>query len=135
MIVEPTTNLEEIKDVILNGWIYDRITDDACPDTFEPPLDGVEYLGAYHNGKIVGLGIYHDEDGKQKFHFQMLPRFRHLAGFALKKMMRKGSFVEIPDIYPDVIKFAMRCGFHMKQRNLNAHQKNGVLSDTFILEY
>lgn len=130
-----TPTVEEIRKVILNHWVYDRITDDKCPATIDPPLEGFEYIGAYVDGEIAGLGIYHDVSGRQKFHFQMLPRFRHLAGFAFRRMLRRGIFVEIPDIYPDVIRFALHFGFHMKQRKLNAHLKNGVLSDTLILEY
>lgn len=135
MIVKRTTNIHDIKKVIFQRWVYDRITDDKCPATIDPPLEGFEYIGAYVDGEIAGLGIYHDVKGGTKFHFQMVPRFKHLAWFAIKGMLRRGIFVEIPEIYQDVIKFALAIGFHMKQRKLNSHLKNGVLSDTLILEY
>jgi len=142
MLIRETKSAEEIKTVLCHPEIYDRISDDysITVEEFEPPMDA-EYIAGYVGNDIIGLMIYHINDGKLECHFQVLPEFRQyskeFARMALEigKAKNASIYAEIPDCYPEVIKFTTNFGFNIVGNIVDGHQKNGQSCDVKILRF
>lgn len=143
MIVKETKNLDDIKAILCNTAIYDTITDDNCPlvEDFEPPVtDDYLYVGGYIDGKIVDLMVYHKYSDGNKCHVQVLPDYRkeHAKKFGEQSLLFRGTlplYAEIPDLYNNVLAFALLNGFKVIEVKENNHIKNGKKYHVNVLEY
>ena len=142
MIVKETKDIEEIKAVLCHPEIYDCISDDTCPhsDDFEPPLESNEYIAGYHKDEIFAVMVYHYKGDKYYTHIQVLPSHRKeraidFARMALAFGLSKNVpiYAEIPDIYPNVLKFAKSFGFKVVDIKENQHLKNDELGNVSVL--
>ena len=143
MIVTATTNLTDIKAVLCNPAIYDTITDDNCPNIegFEPPInDEYLYVGGYVDNEIIGLMVYHEYLDGNKCHVQVLPEHRkeHAKQFGEQSLQYRGTrplYAEIPDLYKNVLDFAILNDFKVIKRIDNGFIKNGVNYTVNVLRY
>lgn len=136
MITAHLCDIEDVKTVIYDDEIYDRVTDDNCPskEYFELPESGYISVGGYVDGIIASMFIVHDN----KMHFMVLKPYREYAGKLLKESFKVYPFnvyVEIPSCYMEVINFAKNYGFEEVKITENAHKKNGKFYSVYTLEY
>lgn len=119
MIVKKTTDIDEIKRILCNIVIYDTISadDDPLASDFEPPVnDDYLYVGGYVKDKIIALMIYHKYLDGNECHVQVLPEFRkeYTKKFGEQSLVFKGTlplYAEIPDLYKNVLDFALMNNF------------------------
>jgi hypothetical protein len=143
MIVTKIDNVEDIKAVLCNPSIYDTITDDNSPniEDFEPPInDKYLYLGGYVDDKIIGLMIYQKYLDGNECHVQVLPEHRkeHAKEFGEQSLKFCGTqplYAEIPDLYKNVLDFAILNGFKVIKRIDDGFIKNGVKHIVNVLRY
>ena len=143
LILKETTDLNEIKAVLCNPAIYDTITDDNSPlmQDFEPPLiDGYLYVGGYIKGEIIALMVYHKYLDGNKCHVQVLPEYRkeYAINFGEQSLLFKGTlplYAEIPDLYKNVLAFALLNDFKVKSVKENDYIKNGKTYNVNVLEF
>jgi len=144
MIVKETTNTGEIKTVLCSPAIYPCISDDNSPepDSFEPPIsEEYQYIAGYVDSDIIGIMIYHSEEGRTNIHIQVLPEYRkeyarEFGRMALKFGEAKNVIIyaEIPECYPNVLEFAKSFGFKETGESIkNDCTKDGVKYDAIIL--
>jgi len=143
MIVKKTTNRKDIKAVLCNAAIYDTITDDNSPlvEDFEPPItDDYLYIGGYVNDNIIGLLIYHKYLDGQSCHVQVLPEYRkeHAKKFGEQSLEFRGTlplYAEIPDLYKNVLNYALSNDFKVIAVKENDFVKNGKTYNVNVLEF
>lgn len=143
MIVKETTDLDDIKALLCDPDIYDTITDDnsGLAQDFEPPVnDEYLYIGGYVNGKIVALMVYHKYLDGNKCHVQVLPEYRkeYALKFGEQSLLFKGTlplYAEIPDLYKNVLDFALLNNFKVIDTKENDYIKNGKAYDVNVLEF
>ncbi len=142
MIIKETIDPDEIKRVLCHPEIYPCITsDDECPDLedFEPPMDA-EYIGGYVGCDIIGIMVYHTYKDGFECHIQVLPEYRkeyarEFAQMALEigKAKNASIYAEIPDCYPNVLKFAKSFGFNETGSIEDGYTRNGMTCDVTTL--
>lgn len=143
MIISETKDIELIDRILRDPEIYDRITDDRSPDIedFEPipPSDYVYYLTDEQN---IGLIFYHWKNGVTlEGHVHVLKEHREKAMTFSQKALKwtwanteaLKIIVNIPTLYPDVIKFVEKNGFEMEGLHKGSYLKNSVLYDLALL--
>jgi hypothetical protein len=143
LILKETTDLNEIKAVLCNPAIYDTITDDNSPliEDFEPPInDNYLYVGGYIKGEIAALMVYHKYLDGNKCHVQVLPEYRkeYAINFGEQSLLFKGTlplYAEIPDLYKNVLAFALLNSFKVKSVKENDYIKNGKTYNVNVLEF
>ncbi len=143
MIVKETTNLDDIEAVLCNPSIYDTITGDECPliEDFEPPVnDDYLYIGGYVNGEIAAIMVYHKYLDGNECHVQVLPKYRkeHAIKFGQQSLLFRGTvplYAEIPDLYKNVLAFALLNDFEVIDIKKNDYIKNGKTYNVNVLRY
>ena len=140
MILKKTTDIDDIKAVLCNPDIYDTITDSKTNefDDFESLLSaGCYFIGGYVKGKIIALACYHGFKDGNKYHPCVIPKYRNKYAdeFVEQSLSIKGTrplYVEIPNKYPHVIRFAKKHGFYLTETN---YQKKDSSMMRFKDEY
>ena len=143
MIIKQTTDKAIIKEIMTHPEIWEAITNDGCDiEKWEPREDYMYILGTIE-GKAVGLFIIHMTDiGIHQCHVQLLPDMRKLYSLEFGKITMEWFwnntkinklFALIPDIYPNVKKFAELQGFHQEGLITKSHVKNGALCSQWFM--
>lgn len=143
MIIKPITDAGDIKTLLCNPAIYDTITDDNSPNIkdFEPPINSkYKYIGGYVNNKIIGLMVYHTYLDGNECHVQVLPEHRkeHAKEFGEQSLRHRGTrplYAEIPDLYKNVLDFALLNDFKVIKRIDSGFIKNGKNYIVNVLRY
>ncbi len=143
MIVKKTVDIDDIKAILFEPSIYDTITTDECPllGEVDPPLtDEYLYIGGYVNGNIMALMVYHKYLDGNKCHVQVLPDYRkeHAKKFGEQSLLFRGTlplYAKIPDLYKNVLDFALLNDFEVINAEKDAHKKNGKLYNVNVLRY
>lgn len=117
----------EVRSIVLDPWVYDRITHDGCPqkEDFVFPEEGCEYIGGYVEGRTVSAYIIHAGEA----HFMVLKNYRQYAEELFEqsfKLAGKSVTVQIPSLYRSVINFAHRMGFKPVECDVTERMKGGV---------
>jgi hypothetical protein len=121
MILKSTDDIELIRSVVKE--VYQEITtdDDPCFDAFKPVLENRKYLAGYVKGECIGIVVYCFNKDRTMIHIVVKPEFRGRYAWILAKKALKDRagiiFTEIPDLYPNVIKFAEKLGFEIVDRS------------------
>lgn len=141
MIIAETKDIDLIKSVLCHPEIYERINGDGSPkrEDFEPPLD-IQYIAGYVDSDIIGLMIYHTVNGRIECHLQVLPEYRQKyarkfarMAFSFGEAKNATIFAEIPECYPEVIRFAKDLNFRKFGTIIEGRSKGGILYDVEIL--
>ena len=129
-------NKKDIDAILFDPEIYERITDDYTNgQDIQVPYDDWYFLGAYIDGKIVGLFYVHDDNW---MHFAVLKEYRRYAGEILKECLKLYPYkvyVTIPTKFRNVINFAKKNGFKESAVLAKHYLKNGVFYDSIKLIY
>ncbi len=141
MILKEIKSVEDIKAVLCNPAVYDTITDDNSPliDEFDPPINGdYLYVGGYVKGKIVALMVYHKYLDGNKCHVQVLPesREKYAKEFGEQSLKFRGTqplYAEIPDLYKNVLAFALMNDFKVIDVKKDDYTKNGKTYNVNVL--
>jgi hypothetical protein len=143
LIVTKIDNVDDIKAVLCNPAIYDTINDDNSQniEDFEPPIsDEYLYIGGYADDKIIGLMVYQQYLDGNECHVQVLPEHRkeHAKEFGEQSLKFRGTqplYAEIPDLYQNVLNFALLNNFKVIKRVDAGFIKNGVKYTVNVLRY
>ena len=121
----------QAEEVLCHPEIYAVISDDGSPDIDNVSLDGdSQYIGGFVEGELIAVMIYHKfRDGLQ-CHIQVLPSKRkdNALSFAEKGLKLKEGvtiYADIPELYPNVLRFAESLKFKIIEIIENAGVKNG----------
>lgn len=140
MILKRTVETEKIKAVLCHPEIFDRIQEDGASsiDDFDPP-DTAMYITDENN---IGMMVYHWVNGiTLECHVHVLPDYRSKA-FEFGQLSIKWAWdntkatkivAQIPDLYPDVLKFAIKNGFVIEGLNSGSYMKRGKIYSQFYL--
>ena len=143
MIAKETTNIDDIKAILCNAAIYDTISSDKSPpvEYFEPPVnDGYLYVGGYAKGEIIALMVYHKYLDGLECHVQVLPEHRkeHAINFGEQSLLFRGNsplYAEIPDLYKNVLDYALMNNFKVIDVRENDYIKRGKTHNVNVLKY
>ena len=112
-------NSEEIREIFLTPGIWECISNPfgECPETL--PVNEEVYLVGEVDKSVIGLFVI-DEDG-QTCHIQVIPEHRRKWAIIFgKKCLQWCTDNQInklraliPFEYPNVMEFALRCGFQV----------------------
>lgn len=117
--------------------LWERTSEDGNPNTGQFPGNAA-YIGGYVDGEIIGLFVLHDSRLGYEAHFQVLKPYRKYARAFIRQALDICDcrvVVEIPDIYPEVINFAVKSGFKTIGINPESFKKHGKLHDQHIMEH
>lgn len=142
LVVMKTTNKDKVLSVLLHEDIRDVIADDNGVVDFD--IEDHTFLIGETEKRPVAVMIYTKKDG-WFCHFQVLPEARknyadEFAKRSLKWFWKSISAdniqADIPEIYPNVIKFAEKQGFKHKKTLEKSYVKNSTVYNEFryILE-
>lgn len=141
LVIEPTRNADEIRSVLCHPDIYPRIHQDGSSSAEDYQLkmpDSALFLAGYQGDQIIGVMIF---DALTPYvydcHVHVLPDHReHALEFAratFQHLWDHTSAIKITAqialIYPDVIKFAQKCGFKCEGINVGSYVKHGQIFD------
>ena len=108
MIVRETSNIDDVKKIIFDPEIYERIKiGDSKP---ELTTKNTRYIGAYLNNEIIGVLVYYTRKNYTTCHIQVLKahraalavKFGRIAlGFSHSEVL----FTNAPKQFTDVIRF------------------------------
>ena len=140
MIVARTEDIEIIKSVLCHPEIYNRIQEDGAVsrEEYEPPLTAM-YITDDQNRAVM---VYHwTSNIALECHIHVLPEHRKAAHefcqlaleWAWDNTEATKIVAQIPDLYPDVLKFAIKNGFVIEGLNSDSYMKNGNIYSQFYL--
>ena len=138
MIVFPTSDKEKIKKVLCDPWVYDRITEDGSPEIglYEPALSKeIIYLT---DKDLTGIVIFHPVNAiTQEIHVQVLDRklakefVKSCFNWVWNNTETMKVIAQIPEMYPDVYRFAEKMGMEREGENTGSYLKKGSISSQF----
>lgn len=117
MIIKRTKNIEEIKSILCDKDIFNRIIGDKeiKPEDFDPPLENVVYIGGYEDNRIFAVSCFHKFRDGLKFHPHVLISYRLKYGREFVRytatMLKCKLYVEIPRSRKRLINLARKLGF------------------------
>ena len=140
MIVNRTEDISLIKSVLCHPEIYNRIQEDGAVsrEDFEPPTNAI-YITDDQNKAVM---IYHWASNiTLECHIHVLPEHRKEASifcqlaleWAWDNTEATKIVAQIPDLYPDVLKFAIKNGFVIEGLNSDSYMKDGKIHSQFYL--
>lgn len=135
MIVDQVFDKKRIYKVLKDSEIFSRIAEDGIDiEEYEAPDDAIYIM----NANDTGLMIYHwQNEVTLECHVHVLKEFRYDAvefgkaslDWAWKNTNAVKIVAQIPEIYPDVLKFALKNKFEIEGINESSYVKNGELYD------
>lgn len=110
-----------IKLVAKDGYGEVTTDSDPCYEEFDPLLENRKYLAGIVENEVIGIVVYCYHQERTMIHIMVKPEFRGRYAWILAKKAlqdRAGTvYTEIPDLYPNVIKFAKLLGFEIVDRS------------------
>lgn len=139
MIVERVYEKERIHKVLKDPEIFARIAEDGIDiDEYEAPDDAIYVM----DESSTCLMIYHSQNSiTLECHVHVLKEFRHIAmdfgqaalDWAWNNTKASKIVAQIPEIYPDVVKFALKNGFEIEGLNENSYiRDNKIYSQVYL---
>jgi len=132
-----TTDVARIKGVLCDEWIFDRISEDGVAvDNYSVDInDAIIYLT---DNDLTGLFIIHPVNGiTQECHTQVLNRekafefTKSCIDWVWENTGTMKLVAQIPEIYPDVCRFAEKQGFEREGVNKMSYLKNGEIHSQY----
>jgi len=130
LIVFSTTDVDKIKSVLCDEWIYNRISEDGSP-----PVEEYEHnTGALYliDDALSGLMIFEPMNAvTAEMHVQMLDKSKGVEfGLACIEWLWTNSkaikiVAQVPELYPDVCKWALKIGLEQEGTNRSSYLKGG----------
>lgn len=144
-MIQETENYNMIKDMLLNDEeLFERISDDFTnPDLFDPAKQ--KWLGWFEDNECLGLLSVHPENAiVLNMHIHIPGKYRGERSFEIgngliqflidncNKQFIKIN-IKIPEIYPDVIRFAEKCEIEKEGVDKHSFLKNGEIYNRIIM--
>jgi RimJ/RimL family protein N-acetyltransferase len=138
VIIEPTRDVERIKRILSDPWLADRITEDGA-EGMEIPVDGgVVYLVDENDSGVFiiqQLGAVEAE-----IHINMTQEGRKVSEEFATECLRmiwaetglKKLVAQIPECYPDVIRFAEKMGLKREGVNEGSYLKGRLFNKVYL---
>ena len=132
MNIQSTTDMDKIKTVLCDEWIYNRISEDGTPppEEYEPPTQALYLI----DDDLSGVMIFHPLNAITfEMHIQMLNKevamefCQSCIKWFWDKSYAKKIIAQIPEIYPDVCRFAEKNGFEREGINRASYLKDGKI--------
>ena len=129
------TNEDEIKKVLFNPEIWNRISEDEqCQDEIEVLNDNNQWAGLYFNHVLFGVGLVHRHNqttGTCHIHILKEHRDEHAGAggmLSIQAALNETEYdkfrTEVPEIYKDVQYFLKKLGFRPKGYSTVTFKKN-----------
>lgn len=140
MIAIRRIGTEAVKDILKDPELWSRVSDGVEFDRWEPPA-GHEYLGCFDDDELCGFFWLHGDTSTSAWlHINILKQHRSKAvdfvcafyQAAIQSEILKFN-AKIPACYPDVYRFAKKCGFVDEGVDRQSIIKDGELVDRHIL--
>tara|TARA_R110000796_G_scaffold214800_1_gene330728 strand:- start:6367 stop:6786 length:420 start_codon:yes stop_codon:yes gene_type:complete len=130
LYVKETSNLEEVKKVIFDPEIYERIRVEGV-EVKELPVDNTTYIAGYVDGEIIAVMVYYRRKNYTTCHPHVLANCRGKYGVkfvreSFKLRPRDILYTNISPRFPEVIKFAEYFGFKYIGQLSNKDKLYGV---------
>lgn len=141
MSIKITKDYKMIKKMLLEDKeLYERISDDFT-NVDKLRLGESEWFGFFENGDCLGLLSVHEETAVvMNIHIHIPKKNRGPRSFEIgnglidyvvencdKRFIKIN--LKIPVCFPDVVKFAEKCGFEREGTDMLSHFKNGEKFD------
>jgi hypothetical protein len=138
VIIEPTRDVERIKRILSDPWLLGRITEDYAGE-MQIPLDrNVVYLVDENDSGVFiiqQLGAVEAE-----IHINMTQEGRKVSKEFATECLRmiwtetglQKLVAQIPECYPDVIRFAEKMGLKREGVNEGSYLKGGLLNKVYL---
>lgn len=142
--IDITTDLDAVREILTHPQIYPLISTDDGPsiDEYYPEKGESVFILGRVSGKPVALLIGHPSNERAWWlHIQVLPEYRKQFAFefatvALRLMWQITGAIKfmalIPDLYPNVCRFAELCGFVREGCLTKSIMKAGRPTDQFV---
>ncbi|GEM_PF-3666357 len=143
MIIKQTKNFKLIKKILFDPEMFARVSDDYTnTDNFNPEKS--EWFGCFENDQCKGLLSVHEENAVVlNIHMHIPRQFRGNDSLKIGKSLIDylenncdERFVKInakiPVLFPDVIKFAKKCGFKKEGNDRKSYLKVGKYYDRIM---
>lgn len=131
---------EDARTVLETPAIFETISEDGMTEV--PLPDGPIYLCGYVP-ELVGCFILHKQSkATVECHVQVLPEHRKERAEEFGRAVIEWTWentgavkivAQIPEIYPNVLRFAQSMGFQLEGINTKSHIKGGVLHDQWYV--
>lgn len=133
----------QVKLILADKELFNRVSDDSMTyDQFTPPHNGI-YLGAFHDGVLVGFWwLIPDNAITIDVHCNILKKYRNLSGLLVDEFYRyvidnfkatNKLTCKIPTTYTDVYKFTKKHGFADEGLDRQSVKKSGKILNRYIL--
>jgi len=137
MIIESTRDKDRIKRILSDPWLLDRITEDQAGE-MQIPLDNVVYLVDENDSGVFiiqQLGAVEAE-----IHINMTQEGRKVSTEFATECLRmiwketglKKLVAQIPECYPDVIRFAEKMGLKREGVNEGSYLKSRLFDKVYL---
>lgn len=143
MNVVRTHNKVLIRAIVSTPDIRDRVCEDGFDfDAWEPNTDSDCWLLALEDDELVGVYLFVAKNRTTaEIHPHVLPEKRGKLSYTSCRKACEWVFnagkqkivAEIPVIYPEVKRFALKMGFSVEGLNRQSIQKKGELLDQWIV--
>ena len=143
MIIERTNDMSLVKSILSSDGVWENIGGHLHDKEEFSPDDSWLYVVGIVDGEAVGMVLVHDDDGHDKCHVQIIPKYRkeHSKEFGVLGMAWIWNntsinrlVASIPAIYPNVIKYAKLQGFEVLRTVDGMYKKDGVTCDLVLME-
>jgi hypothetical protein len=147
MILKTTKDYGLVRKILLESEMYKRISDDYTdPEKFYPSLQ--TWIGCFTENEkpeCVGLlSVTEETNSVLNIHMHIPEKHRgknsFLIGNGMIEFLIKHRLkrcvklnIKIPVIYPEVVRFAEKCGFEKEGVDRKSFLKNGEIVDRVIL--
>jgi hypothetical protein len=143
MIFERTADKDLIKRILTTDGIWEMITDHGMKkEDYEPDESWLYVVGKVEEKEIGIVLVHATPDGFNKCHVQIVPEYRkeHSKEFGIKGMEwlwgntdYEKLVATIPEIYPNVVRYALNQGFKLMGKMKRGYENNGIICDKLLL--
>jgi RimJ/RimL family protein N-acetyltransferase len=143
-LIDRTTDVRMIKRICLDPVVWETISEDGMePDDFVIDVEGECWLSAQCQGQVIGVFNLHGVNGVTvQIHPMVLPEFRGILGYNAGRKVIEWVFENthyeriqcfVPEIYRNVILYALSCGMAKEAKMRRSFLKNGIIHDMTLL--
>lgn len=145
MIVERTFDYRLVREIMVDPDMWATVAEDGHdPMDYTPDVYGEGWLLLQDEDEVYGVYRVHAMNSVTcEIHAQVIPKHRKVHSretglLALEWIYKNAPQYQkvvcwVPDVYPNVRKFAESFGFKLEGTNRLSYLKNGVLCDQWLL--
>lgn len=135
--------MDLVKEILTTGGIWEFIGGNKLKkEEYEPDESWIYAVGRIGD-QVIGMVLIHDSpDGYHQVHVQVMPEHREMHGaeFGIKGMEWIWGNTDydmlvasIPEIYPNVRRYAELQGFELFSTQEDSYEKDGILYSKWLM--